>query len=89
MKRLTLGFLALATALAITPSAMADTWQYTIDGSNFSSDLILTTNSNGPVQYVTSIQGTFDISGVSSGITGTGETIPYNAHPASIIRGKH
>ncbi|MGD0736117.1 MAG: PEP-CTERM sorting domain-containing protein [Terracidiphilus sp.] len=63
MKKFSLALLALAAALAIAPSAMADTWQYTIAGANFSSDLILTTSGNGSTQYITAVQGIFDVTG--------------------------
>jgi len=49
MKKFLLAFIALAAALAITPAAVADTWQYTIDGSNFTSTLYLTGTDVGQV----------------------------------------
>ncbi len=63
MKKFSLAFLALAAALAITPAAQADTWIYTITGSNFNADLTLFTSSSGTVQSITDVEGTFDIVG--------------------------
>lgn len=74
MKKFSLAFLALAAALAMTPAALADTWAYTITGSNFTADLTLITSSNGAVQTVAAMEGTFDIVGnapVNFGLTPT------------------
>jgi hypothetical protein len=77
MKKYPLALLALAAALALTPAVMADTWDYTIDGSNFSANLILYTSSNGPTQTVDDMAGTFQIAGQSA-VT-FGETATENA----------
>jgi hypothetical protein len=74
MKKFSLALLALAAALAITPAAKADTWNYTINGSNFTSDLTLFTNSNSATQTIEEVSGTFDIVGnpaVTFGVTPT------------------
>lgn len=63
MRNLSLAFVAMAAVLAITPAALADTWDYTISGSNFTADLTLFTASNGAVQSVTDVEGSFDIVG--------------------------
>jgi hypothetical protein len=42
MKKLSFVVLALVTALAITPAALADSFNYTISGPNFSADLTFT-----------------------------------------------
>jgi len=68
MKKLTLALLALAANLAIAPCALADTFSYTISGSNFTANLLLQTTSvqsdpgpsgNVPAYLVTSVSGTF------------------------------
>jgi hypothetical protein len=79
MKKFLLASLALAAALAITPTALADAWTYTITGSNFTADLTLITSSNGAVQTVTAMEGTFDIVGnapVNFGLTPTEPAAP-------------
>src|ERR1700679_4267101 len=74
MKKFFFAGCALAAALAITPSAVADTFSYTISGSNFSADVTFTTGNtaisgepgpSGPVSayLITGVSGTFDISG--------------------------
>ena len=81
MKKFLLAFLALAMGLAVVPNAIAGTWQYTISGSNFTSDLILTTSGSGSTQTITAVQGTFDIAGNPSVWFGT--TSAENANGGS------
>ena len=70
MKKFSLVLLALAAALAITPAALADSFVYTISGSNFSANLVFQATSDGlqpgptigvdVLAYsVTSVSGTF------------------------------
>jgi hypothetical protein len=68
MKKFSLAFLALAVALAMTPAAVADSWIYTISGSNFTATLDLTGTDVGLVPgpsgnvnayVITSVTGTF------------------------------
>jgi hypothetical protein len=66
MKKYSLALLALAAAPALTPAAMADTWDYTISGSNFTANLTLFASSNGPTQTVEDMAGTFQIAGQSA-----------------------
>ena len=80
MKKISIALLALAAALAITP-AQADTWIYTISGSNFTADFTLYTNSNTPTQTITDVSGTFDIVGNSP--VSFGETATLNAGGAT------
>jgi hypothetical protein len=69
MKKFSIALLALAAALAITPAALADSWTYTISGSNFTADVTLQTGpagvANGVAQpgayTVTGVSGWFDI----------------------------
>ena len=61
MKKYSTALLALAATLALAPAAMADTWDYTISGSNFTANLILYTSSSGTTQTVDDMAGTFDI----------------------------
>jgi hypothetical protein len=42
MKKFAIALPVLATALAMTPAALADSYTYTISGSNFSATLYLT-----------------------------------------------
>ena len=81
MKKFSFALVALAVALAITPSAMADTWQYTIDGSDFTSNLTFFTSSNNATQLITAVSGTFDITG-NPAVT-FGWTPTENANPGS------
>lgn len=79
MKKLSLAFVAMAAVLAITPAALADTWNYTISGSNFTADLTLVTSSNGAIQSIADVEGTFDIEGntpVVFGLTPTEAASP-------------
>ena len=69
MKRFSLAFLALAAALAMAPAALADSWIYTISGSNFTATLELTGTDVGldpgpggssvDAYVITSVTGTF------------------------------
>jgi hypothetical protein len=66
MKKFSIAMLALAAALAITPAAQADSFTYTIVGSNFSATLYLQATANSAngvatpgVDTVTSVGGTF------------------------------
>jgi hypothetical protein len=91
MKKFLLAFVALAAALAITPAAVADSWQYTISGSNFTSTLYLTGTDElsvpGPgggdvtAYVISSVSGTFQIVG-SPQIT-FGPTYTESAAPGS------
>ncbi len=45
MKHFSLALLAFAAALAITPAALADSFSYSINGSNFSANLVFQTTS--------------------------------------------
>jgi hypothetical protein len=86
MKKFSLALLALAAALAITPAALADSFSYTIHGSNFTADLIFFTGNTpapepGPSgttlegYLVTAVSGTFDILG------SPGETLTFPTNP--------
>lgn len=77
MNKISIALLALAAALAITPSAQADSFTYTITGSDFSATLYLTATPvalpvagpSGPVSadLITGVSGTFtDPSGTFS-----------------------
>lgn len=68
MKKFSFALLALAAALAITPAALADSWTFTIAGSNFTSTLNLTGTDVGLVPgpigsvdafVITSVAGSF------------------------------
>jgi hypothetical protein len=74
MKNLTFALLATASALAITPTAIADSFGYAISGSNFTADVTFTTgnttvnNLPGPsgnvsAYVISAVSGTFDIAG--------------------------
>ena len=71
MKKFSLALFALAVALAISPAAMADTFTYSITGTNFTADLIFLTGpanvANGVAETgaytVTNVSGWFDING--------------------------
>ena len=81
MKKYSTALLALAATLALAPAAMADTWDYTISGSNFTANLILYTSSSGTTQTVDDMAGTFDITGQSA-VT-FAETPTENAGPSA------
>jgi len=81
MKKISIVLLALAAALAISPAALADTWNYTISGANFTADLTLYTNGNGATQTITDVSGTFDILGNPSVVFG--ETATENPNGAT------
>jgi PEP-CTERM motif len=81
MKKFSLALLALAAALAITPAAVADTWNYTIAGSNFTADLTLYTSGSGTTQTIQDVSGTFDI--VGNPVIAFGETPTENANGGS------
>ena len=60
MKKFLLAFFALAAALAITPVALADSWNFTISSGSFSSDLTLTGTAAGNGAYtITGVSGSF------------------------------
>ena len=83
MKRLGLVLLTLAAAFAITPAAIADTWYYDITAVNFTADLTLVTSSSAPIQTITNVEGTFEITGnapVTFGLTPT-ESASYPSNP--------
>ena len=74
MKKFSLVVLATAGVLAIAPAAIADSFGYTINGTNFNADLTFNTGSTtvnnlpGPLgnvsaYVITSVSGTFDIVG--------------------------
>ncbi|MGD0859473.1 MAG: PEP-CTERM sorting domain-containing protein [Terracidiphilus sp.] len=77
MKKLSLGLLVLAMVLAIAPAAQANSFDYEIAGSNFTAALTFNTGNEaisvpGPNSavdidafVVTSVSGTFDITGES------------------------
>jgi hypothetical protein len=76
MKKFSFTLLAMAAALAITPAAVADSFSYTITGSNFTADVTFTTGNTalsvpGPgggnvnAYLITNVAGTFDITGNS------------------------
>jgi hypothetical protein len=91
MKKLSLALLALAMALMIAPAARADSFNYTINGANFSADLTFTTGTGtvsvpGPnsavdinAYIVTAVSGTFDIIGEPSSTFPTTPTEPANS----------
>jgi len=59
MKRFSVALLALATALAIAPAALADTFSYTFQGSNLDAHLTFTAVSDGGGTYtITYVTGT-------------------------------
>ena len=74
MRIISLALLAMATAMAIAPAAMADSFSYAISGSNFTGNVTFTTedtaisNLPGPsgnvsAYVITAASGTFDIIG--------------------------
>ncbi len=70
MKKFAIVFPVLAAALAMTPAAKADSYTYTISGSNFNATFYLTAsanNANGVVtpgtDTITSVAGTFTVGG--------------------------
>ena len=70
MKRLGLVVLTFATALAISPTALADDWYYTISASNFTADLTLVATPNVAngvvdpgVDTIIDVSGTFHVIG--------------------------
>jgi hypothetical protein len=75
MTKFSLASLAVAAALAITPAAFADTFDYTINGSNFSANLYLTTS---PVDMVNTVHeagtGLYSILDVAGTVTVGGAT---------------
>jgi hypothetical protein len=74
MKKFSIALLALATALAISPTARADSWNFTISGSGISGSGSITfaPTATPGVDMITGINGTFsDTDGPFSGqITG-------------------
>lgn len=72
MNKLSIGLPLLAAALAMAPAAMADSYVYTINGSNFSATLYLTATANDEngvtvsgVDTITSVAGTFKVNGTT------------------------
>jgi len=71
MKKISLALFALAAALAITPAVMADSFEYTINGTNFNAALNLVTGpaniANGATQAgaytILDVSGTFSVNG--------------------------
>jgi hypothetical protein len=72
MKKFSLAALALAATIAVTPAALADSFSYTISGSNFAANLVFQATSvptapgpagpgspGVPAYLVTSVSGTF------------------------------
>jgi hypothetical protein len=88
MKKLTLTFLALVMTFAIVPAALAGTFTYSIDGQNFSANLVLNTDNTAlsvpgsdpavdiEAYTVTSVAGTFDIVGGPSETFADTPTVP-------------
>lgn len=91
MKKISLALLALAAALAITPAAMADSFEYTINGSNFSAALNLVTGpanvANGVAQTaaytILDVSGTFTVNGTTPITYTFGPTAPEVANTGS------
>ena len=83
MKKISLALVALAAALAISPSAMADTWNFAIDGTDFTSNFTVYTNSNAATQLITAVSGTFDITGYSAVTFGITPTVDAHGATAS------
>ncbi len=62
MKKHSIVLLALVAALALTPVALADTFNYNISGANFSADLTLYTGpAAGNVYTINWVSGTFTV----------------------------
>jgi hypothetical protein len=90
MKKFLLALLAMAVALAITPAAMADSFSYTINGSNFTGNVTFTTgdttvnNLPGPsgnvsAYVITSASGNINIvGGPTYNFTDAQVTLPDN-----------
>jgi len=77
MKKFSFAFFALAASLAITPAALADSFNYTITGTNFTANVTFTTgntavsvpgpgSSTASAYVITNVSGTFDVTGNSS-----------------------
>jgi PEP-CTERM motif len=92
MQRLHIALPILAAALAMAPAAMADSYNLTISGSNFSANLYLTatpgTESGAPgpatIDTITLVSGTFTIAGGPNAGTYTLNNVaPVSANPGS------
>ena len=82
MKKLSLAFLALATALAITPAALADTFNFTLTGGGILASGTLTGSLFAPGVYNIT-DGTIDIT--SGGVVqGWGTLLPNPGIPGSV-----
>jgi hypothetical protein len=75
MKKFSIALLALAAALAITPAALADSFNYTFsDGSNTASGTLIASLISPGVYGITG--GTITLVATGSGISGTGVILP-------------
>jgi len=92
MKKFAIVFPVLAAALAMTPTVKADSYTYTISGSNFSATLYLTAspnNANGApasgIDTITSVAGTFTVNGQTYDINNpiAPETAKYGSDDSS------
>jgi len=92
MKKVHIALPVLAAALAMAPAAMADSYDLTINGSNFSANLYLTatpgTESGAPgpatIDTITLVSGTFTITGGPDAGTYTLNNVaPVAAMPGS------
>jgi hypothetical protein len=83
MKRLSLALLVLATAIAISPAALADSFTYSINGSNFTADLTFYTGVTGAANGVTLPPGseTTTINWVSGTVTDSSGTFNFGMLP--------
>ncbi len=82
MKKLLIALFALATAIAITPTALADTFNYTLTGGGISASGTLTGSLFAPGVYNIT-NGTIDIT--SGGVVqGWGTLLPNPGNPGSV-----
>ena len=77
MKRIPVALPVLAAALAMTPAAMADSFTYTISGSNFSASLHLTAAAN--IANGVATPGTDTITSVAGTLTVNGQVYNINS----------
>jgi PEP-CTERM motif len=84
MKNSSLALLALAVALVLTPAAMADTFDYTINGSNFSANLVFQTSAVqfdlGPPGYLAEVPA-YSVTSVSGTFTDPTQTYTFGSSP--------
>ncbi len=88
MRKFSLALLALTTALALSPAALADAWSFTISGIGITSSGIIdfSPTSTPGIDEITGISGNFSTSnhgGFSGAITGLGTGSYDFSHPTT------